>query len=1258
MDTLLTVNNEDLSRLNSQQAVEFFRDLLWSEASRSGIPFNKINVSARVNVPDGGIDASIIDNTIPSASGFIASGHNGYQIKTGDAFEPWQQAQIHKELFGSKELSKENLGDAVRECLDKDGRYVLVCFGKDLIDEQQKKAIAHIKESFTACNYANTKVEVWSANNLIGFLKDFPALSLRINKRATGNFETHYEWSNHDDMSQTFIPGTAQQVLINNLQTEIRRNNEPLHIRVWGEPGIGKTRIVLEATKPDDLRGLTIYTNTTSFRDSNLMQDILRGDYHAILVLDECDSDNRAYIWNKFKYHSPRIKLITIYNEHDDARDINYIDVPALEDQQIGTIIQSYGVPHDKANGWARECSGSPRVAHVIGSNLINNPEDLLKSPGTVNIWDRYIVGLDKPESLDVNQRRLTLSYLALFKRFGYGIKVQSEATAIAELIQKHDPQITWPRFQEIISVLRTRKILQGQNTLYITPRLLHIKLWIDWWQVHGEGFDVNVIFALPLALVTWFFEMFQYAAGSEVASRIARDLLGESGPFQQHRDLIRSKLGAFFFRSLAKAEPAYAVKCLKSVIGSWTKDDLLLLTEGRRDIVWALEDISKWSGLFEDAARLLLILGEAENESWTNNASGVFADLFLISHHIELSKTESSPSERFPILKEAVESVSKEKRLLGLRACERWLTPRNFGTITDTHQIVGKHPNLWIPKTWGELFEAYRLVWDLLERKIETSPKDEQVLTAQILLRSARHLIRIRNLNKMLLDSLRNLASQQYVNRKELLETVIHILYYDIEHLEENEKQEWEKLKEEITGQDYHSLLQRYVGMNIVEDSFDKDGNRINTLPSKIEELSQKGIEDPKVLEKDFHWLVTTEANNGYLFGYELAKRDEGFHLLSEIIKAQRAVSNNPSAFFLAGYMRFVFETNLAVWEQVIEDLANDKDLSIWVPELTGRVGSISDSAALRVLRVIKENKADARGFSHFVYGKAIEKLSEVVFQEWIVFLLTKSEVVTVSIALDLFATFYVRGNTNLQPPEELTLQLITHPILFSPSESHQFHQFSTYHWEQISECFISLYPNRSIDIADVILNNFGQENNAFDSHRSHTQKILAEISRQHSEEVWKKITRHLTFPLDSKAFYITHWLRGNYFWAKDNSGGALHFFPKNLVWQWVDEDIEQRAWFVASFIPPQLSEGGWAREILIRYGKRDDVKRNLIANFSTEGWTGPESAHLERKKEMLVEYVKRETDESVKAWIDGYVISLERRIEQSKVEEEREDF
>ena len=100
---ILTADEQYLKQLDSQKSVELFRDLIWAEAHRYGIPPSKVTISLRTTVPDGGIDAEIeVDSNIDSSGELFEIGTNSYQIKIGESFKPQNQGVIRKELFDKK----------------------------------------------------------------------------------------------------------------------------------------------------------------------------------------------------------------------------------------------------------------------------------------------------------------------------------------------------------------------------------------------------------------------------------------------------------------------------------------------------------------------------------------------------------------------------------------------------------------------------------------------------------------------------------------------------------------------------------------------------------------------------------------------------------------------------------------------------------------------------------------------------------------------------------------------------------------------------------------------------------------------------------------------------------------------------------------------------------------------------------------------------------------------------------------------------
>ena len=1267
-ETIFTVRNGDLSRLNQYTSVEFFQQLLWAEARRIGVEISKINVSHWVNVPDGGVDATVDDVQSEIGQGIIKQGKTSYQIKSGESFKPWQKSVIKTELFGTKTPEVQNLGESIRACLDADGTYVLVCTGIDLVDYRHRHTLKHIDDFLKQCGYSHPKVEVWSQNTLIGLLQVFPSLALDVKRIGTADFQTHHIWSSNEDMQVPYIPGQPQSDLIEEIRGQLQDPNRAAHIRVWGEPGIGKTRLVFEATSLEEFSSLVTYSRSASqFESGRLMNEILyNDDLSAIVVIDECDPSSWARIWNQLSHCGPRIKLITIYNDYEvQAADVTYYIAPPLTQEQIRSIIQKYSnLSEDQADRWVELCDGSPRVAHVIGDNLVKHPEDLLKPPSTVNIWERYIAAGDVPNSEKTEHRRLVLQHLALFKRFGYERSVAEEAQAIAKKIEEANRDITSHEFENIIYELRERRVLQGESTLYITPKALQIWLWTQWWERHYSLFDLeDFTEGLDPKLVEWFYDMFVYAAESAAASEIVKKLLGPNGPFHNN-EYLRTRLGSRFFMALTEADPKSALRCLMRTIGTWSREELLELREGRRSVVWALEKIAVWRELFTDAARLLLVLGEAENEVGANNASGVFAKLFSLGSG-KVAPTEAAPEERFPILEEAFESGSKERRALALKACSEALEATRFWRISGAeYQGLRKEPKLWIPRGDKELFEAYRRVWKLLSDQLVYLPEDERQEAANILLQRVRGLVRSSEMSDIVVNTLRTFAKQALVDEKQLIKTIVEFLHYEGEKMPAEIRQRWEQLKDELIGSDFHSMMQRYVQMSLLVDRFGENSDHADRAQPHIEKLAQQAVDTPSLLQPELPWLVTTEAKEGYRFGYELAKRDESFAFLPTLLEAQRNAVDNASEYFLGGYFRAIFEADVAQWESQLDALVEDTVLNVRVPRIMQYSG-MTDRAGLRILKLAKRDIIGINHFSIFGSGRVIEHLSDEVFTQWIEFLLKDVDKSTISIVLRLYEHYHVLLKSKPTLPRDLTFRLLTHPSLFQESDTDPFYQVADYDWTEMGKAFLRLYPEKGLELAAPMLANFGKTGTIVQAHFQ-TRAVLTEITKQYPAQIWERVSECLEKRDDFlRIHYLQRWLTGESVSSStDEKEGTLPLMPREKIWEWIDGNVEDRArYLAATFGPATLSIEAWqtalARDLLVRYGDREAVRANLRADYAIEVSLGPESLHLDQKKQELLQIreaeVSGENNINVKQWIDKYVAELEAGIERAKVREER---
>lgn len=1259
--TPFTLQVSDLTNLGQNRAVESFRRLLWAEASRVGIGRNLINVPQCINVGDGGIDAYIKDANL-TLEEVIPNGTSGFQIKSSDL----NPSACRKELHVDKDLNQP-LKPETRRIFDANGTYILVLFA----DITSPKATAlreqAIREELTRLNYPNPKVRLYTANQLAGFIERFPSLVTWF-KNDLSQCLPYASWSENRDIQlpKLFVFDDERRKLAEEMSDKLRNcNGQCVVFRITGLSGIGKTRFVYEALAPDDLKQKVVYVKADAFRLSSLYPT-LQNDQNlsAIVVIDECDLQQHDEFVRSFSARGDRLALLTLSYEIGNVPPPSLpFKITKLSQDSIKNILkaEASALPSDVIERLSQFADGYPRIAVLLAESYLASRNDNQKDFLDVSdeaLMNRLIGGRDTASD-HFRKIKKVLQGLSLFSKVGYEGQLSKEAKWVAGMVN-----VDFADFQEIVAEQRERGIIQGQHYIYVTPFMLRIYLLREWWETHGftnekfEEFIESIPKEFRADLLQRFFDHLPYISTSEKGRDFAKAILDNGGLFSDGT-LLKTKLGGGFFLALTEADPKSALKSLQATVGKWKKKELLEFKEARRDIVWALEKIAVWRELFVEAARLLLVLGEAENETYANNASGVFADLFSVG----LSSTEAPPEERLPVLQEALNSSSKECRKLAIRACDKALESQHFTRMVGAeYQGVRKEAQLWKPKTYGELWDAYQRVWELLYSRVETLPQDEQNQAVDVILQNARGLTRIPRLANMIITNIIELSTKSYGDKKKILETVVAILHYDGKELPIEIKQKWEKLRNDLVGNDFGSLMKRYVGMDLLEDKFDEDGNRVDKSDVHIKKLAQQIIGDHKLLEPELNWLVTHEAKSGYRFGYELGQQDKDFSLLPLLLNAQQKVSENQNAsdYFLGGYLRALFEKDKKRWETLLDDLVKDKKLASWVSDFTWRSG-MSDRAALRVLGLAKKKVITPGHFRVFGLGSVIRDLSEDIFKKWIGFLLDCPEDYAISITLDLYQFFYLRKESRHKLPKTLTLRILTHPSLFKKPSKGRRDQMDDFHWKEIGNKFVELYPEKSLPLAELILKHFGEDGSILEDYHSQTQEVIDSIARKCPAEVWDILTKYVGPPIDSRAFHIKEWLRGSEH-SPAGVSGALAFFPPEKVWEWVDTNIDKRAWYIAYFVPKTLfrQEGKicWAREVLARYGDREDVCKEMGSNFYTEGWSGPASLHYQQKKEQLIAFKEGEDNEKVKRWIDEMVDSLDKQIEHEKIQEERRGF
>ena len=502
---LFEINIKTLLDLEPLHAVEIFRRLLWAESDRVGIGRNLITVPECIYVGDGGIDA-YIDNADPVDDSLIPKGNSGYQIKAGplsvekcvdELLSGKKPKKFKKTKMGRSKSNTKTARDArvlkpeIKKLLDKDGTYVLVLFAKITREKGDERA-KRIRDVLKKNGYPKAKVRVYVPNQMAGFIERLPGVILFLNKdlHACQSFES---WSGDADIkspSKYFSDKQRSDAIIE-IREVLRNNRSNANIfLVSGLPGIGKTRFVHELLNQPDLRATVIYVDARQFIDTPLFNKLLDdAEKFAIVVFDECDADTFDKICKKISSRSPRLAAVCVSNEISDVSspDIKHSKLDALSKDQIEAIIrfEAPALAPQVVDRLATFADGYPRIAEILAKSFAQSKDDtnsilLLKDTSLLN---RLIAGRLDPASSDFLTHKAVLGALSLFAKIGFLPPADKEARWLAGFIG-----IDWRTFSDVVRFQQERQIIKGKTYIYVTPFMLKIHLYVDWWK--SRGFD------------------------------------------------------------------------------------------------------------------------------------------------------------------------------------------------------------------------------------------------------------------------------------------------------------------------------------------------------------------------------------------------------------------------------------------------------------------------------------------------------------------------------------------------------------------------------------------------------------------------------------------------------------------------------------------------------------------------------------------------------------------------------------------------
>lgn len=1257
MNNLLDVPIASVTALTSERAVVVMRAILRAECGYAKLTPAALTISSRLTIADGGIDAEVNSppgSAIPTDCIF-QTGITGFQIKSGTAFKPWTASSVRGELVNSQG----QLHSEVERLVRRGGHYTLLCTGHDLTPEQRNDSMSQIALVLDEIGFPEyeEKIQVLGASQVAEFAERYPGTASLMALDPIQEAWVLEEWQRDAQLANAFEPSCEQSEMIAQIRAGLQ--GEAKHIRVLGETGLGKTRIVLESVKDENIAPYVLYIQHGSqFGQTRLFRQLLKAGYDKplILVIDELPESELSDIWRHLKPRCGSLKIVSIDHGRDETHDeeIERLDTPRLPDGTIRKILAGQVGDNQELDRWVTICEGSPRVAQAVAENLRANPDDLLKPPSTVPIWARFLHGYGRRDEASARQVDCVTQHLALFSRFGYEAPVGDEAVYISELIRKVDPTIGWARFQEIVLHLRARRVLQGSRTLFFVPRALHIYLWKQFWERYGRGFDFTETFnSMPESLHTWFMNMFRFA-GDAATAHVIDDVLRPDGIFAEHSVLTSAK-GSRFLSTLAEANPAAVLRLLEATVAKWTDQELRDFKQDRQNVVWALEKIAVWPAYTVRAIQVLARFAANENADFSNNSTGTLVGLFRIGP--EAAATESSPESRLPALVKLLRAPVDAERLLGLKAIESALDSRGMGMriVGPEYQGLRQRAKLWIPATYGDWWQAQLIYFQALIDETRNWPTSMRAEVCLALLKAVEQQIKTPPCTELAFQVLDALVCNDAMAPGKLNEFFWHWQEYADHEKHPAIANKLRGIERRYTRRNLASRFQRYVidvdWMEWDEDfreGHQKGKNRAKTL---VNALARRIARHPEKLIEVQH-LLAPAANTPALwhFGDQLGLNDQARALLTTLTRLALETDHQVC---LHGYLSAIRRGDSKFYLSTVASFLNEK-ATAWLGVSIALRSDYEDELFVQCLGALEKRWVEPRLFGMLRFGKVIESLPaervERLFSQLHEFGTEES----LFLMVELLDSLPLNDSSPFS--SDFVFEVVSRAI---PGEGGR-DVMRGYYWKNVCLKLIKWDGARALPLLDALLTEMGKVYRL--SYDTYAEPLANDLVRTDPAGAWDIVKKHVEESLPKWRSDLLNWLKGGLSTFEEREQrGAIADLPVSEILKWIEEDPEPRAVLMAHAAPRTLDDaagGRLTRELLHRYARFDGVPSGISATFRSGGWTGPTIDYLKRKRDKFRQWLAAGFEAEVTQWIEAEIESLDRDIQREEIDEERSRF
>ena len=1256
------VTGDHVAMLTERTLPQLLRRLLSAEAQAHGLPAAGIHVAASIHIADGGEDGRIEWTGGPDRTPFLPSRLCQFQSKAGG---------IGPKAAGRAILTRKGaIKDMVRSALETDGCYVMLC-GHSYVQRQIEDRERPIRETLRGAGLTidDGQVDFRDADQIATWANHHPPVAIWVKERTQpgtiGPFRSWNHWAGrveHDGspwVEDERLPGLRAWLRV--------QLTEPRSVcRIVGPSGIGKSRLTLEAlgpTEEDDAAGcflgdLVLYaveSEAGSESINGVVQTLADDGQRAVVVVDRCASETHRILAGMVLRRNSRLSLVTIDDEVPpgtlDKMTYKVQEAPPSVTEAIVEQVLP-GLPYEDQRRLERFSRGFPKIAVLVAQAWTESRP--IAHAMDDDLVDAFILGR-KPQ-----ERDLLLESAALLATFGLVRVGHPDSNQLGEIAARGRGLDTADLRAAVQRLIDRGAAQRRGRAVILQPRPIAMKLAERRWRKSGrEEWDVVLAGDTSPDLKVLAARQLAWINTTEAALKVVRDVCRSGGPFDGVEGISRTG-HAEVLSALAEVDPEAVVGQIERCLGD-VEDLSKVEGDTRRHLIWALEKIAFHPDSFEDGARLLLRLAVAENETWGDNATGQFKDLFPVL----LGNTAADGNARLSVLDsvldEAAETNDARQRAIVVEALIAGSGMGHFSRFMGP-ESHGSRPALksWRPATDRE---AVNYVQGCATRLAEFATRDDEAATVA---------------RTGLGRNLRGLAGSGFIDAvetvvrqvgavvgywPEALEDLGQFLRYDAGKTGQEIANRARTLIAELTPESPESRV-RFLVTEMPWDypsdeelDFEtRDRRRVEAVRALAAEL----VDQPTRLEGILPQISRGEQRMTYAFGVAVADlADSPLDWLESIILAVVETPESERNYdLLSGYVTGIAEEYPDIMEALKQRAAQSPDLAPGFPLLCWRLGiTISDIDL--IIDALRAGRLPPLALMQWTSGRVLAKLPAPSVAPLIDVMLDHgAEAFAVAMGLMESCARGTPGKiAGFRPQICKSVENFTRwkRLRKQQMAAADFERNVRWMLEQGREDGDARAT--ALDLAKALVNVEGHGGEPF------LRPVIPELLSGFPEIAWPLIGQAIVSDRQ-RARRLAHVLRGR-LTADCESNPAILSLPEDTLFSWCHAHPDHAPAFVAEVVPVLASSELEASErplhpVMIRlldeFGDREGVLQAMLDNMHTFSWSGSLAGRFALFEEPL-RTLRNHPKPKVRRWATATLRGLAATIENVHDEEEERE-